>query len=133
MIHKVYKSRQGVIESKRHHWELIMTIPSSQICFRYIIIFHPKVVISQTLMNFRKVTCQLEFIKQTADPKKKILIVYRDLIELMVINAHPKGPILILNKQTKIPHGEILGFMKTLYNKSLSLTFSSFDSARAIW
>ena len=51
--------------------------------------------------------------------RERILVVNSDFIELVVINVHPKGPIILLTNKTRTPHGEILGLRKPLSSKYL--------------
>lgn len=76
-----------------------MTIPSSENYFWYVFNSHPKLVILQPQINFREVTRVLGFIKSVTNPWERIFFPPGDLIELTIINAHPKRPILFLNKQ----------------------------------
>ena len=67
----------------------------------YILTSHPQLLICRPQVNLRKVACPLELIKQVINPREKILILNIDFIELTIINAHPKGPILLLHKQNR--------------------------------
>ena len=76
-------------------------------------------MIPQSQVNLRKVACPFEVIKQVVNPREMILVLYSDSIEVVVINAHSKGPIFLIYKQNGVPQGEILVLMETLSSKSL--------------
>ena len=44
-VHKAHEGCRSVSETKRHHCELIMTIPGSKCCLRNVIRFNPKLMV----------------------------------------------------------------------------------------
>ena len=86
-----------------------MTISSLESCFGNIFASHPELVISRSLFNLSKVASTLELIREIINPRERILVLYGDLIELTIINAHSKVTSFFFTNKTEAPHGEILG------------------------
>ena len=78
-----------------------MTIPSSKIHLRCAFTYNLKLVIPRDQINFRKIACPLELIKQLINPCEGMLFIYGDLIKLTVVNAHRKG-LIFLKKEHQI-------------------------------
>ena len=89
----------ALVRLKENYYELILTISSSKCHFLYIFTSHPKVVVSRSKVDPRKVACNLELIKKVVNLRKRILVVNSDFIEFAIINVHSKGPILLLHNQ----------------------------------
>ena len=118
-IYEIHKYFLGISETKGDYKEHIVTISGSECHFSYILTSHHMLVIPRSQVNLTKVYCPFELIKQVVNLRERILVLLNDFIELAIINAHSKGPILLL--QTKLKHHEeILGIMKPLSRKSLS-------------
>ena len=67
-----------------------MTISCLEGSFRYILTYNPKLVIPQPQINFRKVACSLDLIKQVVNKRERVLFLNCDLTEWSIINAHLK-------------------------------------------
>ena len=75
-----------------------MTIHSSKYFFMYILTSNRMFVIPRFEVNLIKVAVPLDLFKKVVNPMERILVLNGDFIELSIINTHPKGPILLLNK-----------------------------------
>ncbi|KAK4731717.1 hypothetical protein R3W88_024705 [Solanum pinnatisectum] len=94
-VHKVHKRCRGITQAKRHNKKLIMTITSLECCLRDIIFSYSQLMIARSKVYLTKASGTLKLIEKIINSQKRILILYSDLVQLAVVNTHPKGTIFL--------------------------------------
>ena len=92
-VHQIHESYMRNGYSKWH--KLIMTIQSSEGCFRNVTISDPKVMMTRSEVYHCEMSSTLKLVKQVINHGDGILIIDYDLVQLSIVNTHYERTIFL--------------------------------------
>ena len=100
-IHYVHEVCGSIRESKGHHSELKLPIPSHESCLWNITLSNLHLMIARSEINLGDILGSSKLIKQIINPRQGVLVLDGDCVQVPVINTHSHRAILLLNKQNR--------------------------------
>ena len=131
-MHEIHKCCWHISQSKGHHRKFKVPITRPKRWLRDICLPNPQLMVTSAKVYLGVDSRSSQLIKQIINPRKWVLILDRNPVQLSVINAQSKGIVLLFANRTRAPHGEVLGLMNPLSSSSCNWTLSSCNSTGAI-
>ena len=100
-MHEVHECRWRIRQSKGHHCKLKVPITRPKRSFRDIFLPNPQLMVTSAKVYFGVDSRSSRLIKQVNNPRQWIPILDRNPVQLSVVNAQSKGPVLLLRKQSQ--------------------------------
>ena len=97
-MHDVHECHWCIRQSKGHHRKLKVPITCPERCPRDICLPNPQLMVTTAKVYFGVDSRSSQLIKQIVDPRQWVPIIDRNLVQLSVINAQPKGLLFLLCK-----------------------------------
>ena len=97
-VHQAHERSRGIRKTKTHHYKFVMPIPGSKSSLWHIRCPYFQLMITGSQVNLREDTNTLSLIEQVINARNGILVLISYLVQLPVVYAHPKTPILLLHK-----------------------------------
>ena len=98
IIHDSHESGRCVTKPKRHYKPFIQTLFRFKSCFPSIMLSNTDLMIPTTQIQFCKISCMFQLIKQIINMRKRIPVFNGDIVKGPIVNAHPPRPILLRNQ-----------------------------------
>src|SRR3954469_14308492 len=100
-IHQLHENCWSIRQPERHDLKLVVPITSSECGLRNVFLSHPQLVVTGPQINLREELSTLEMIKQLIYPWHRVLVLDCDCIQLTIVNAQPKRPVLLFGEQSR--------------------------------
>ncbi|KAK4724128.1 hypothetical protein R3W88_026907 [Solanum pinnatisectum] len=94
-LHKIHEHCRSISQTKRYNKKLIMTITAPKCCLRDATFSYSQLMIARFEIYLRKLSGTLKLTKKIINSRKRILILYSDLVQLAVIDAHSMRTIFL--------------------------------------
>lgn len=76
-------------------------------------------MLPQMKINLREVSKNLKLVKKIINPRKRVLILHSDFIQLSVVYTHSKGPVITMYKEHRSTPWENTKINEVLIKKIL--------------
>jgi hypothetical protein len=80
LVHQIHRVGQSISQSKINHHILVQTIPQNECNLRNVTFSYLWLILSQLKIDFIEHTCNMELIKQTINPRQRVLVLDGNLI-----------------------------------------------------
>lgn len=101
LIHKIHKYCRSIIQVKKHHQKLKKDHAYLESNLRDIHFPNHQLMVTRLKIDLGEEFNTKKLVKQIINPWKRLLILYRHLIQLLVINIHLKGTILLTHQKNR--------------------------------
>ena len=100
-MHEIHECCWGIRQSKGHHYELKVPIPRPERSLRDISLPNSQLLVSSVKIYLGVDSRPSQLIKQVINPRKWILILDRNPVQLSVVNALSKGLVFLPCRQNR--------------------------------
>ncbi|KAK4707103.1 hypothetical protein R3W88_033352 [Solanum pinnatisectum] len=94
-VHKIHERCRSIGQTERHNKELIMTITDLECCLQDVSFSHFQLMIDRSEVYHREASGTLKLIEKIINSRKRIFVLYGDLVQLAVIDTHSKRTIFL--------------------------------------
>jgi hypothetical protein len=95
LIHQIHKVGWAFNQSKIHHRLLVWVIPQSEGRLWNVTFSCLQLILSRSKIDLGEHTCTTVLIKQIINHRQWVLVLDKNLIQSMIIHAHPLSTILL--------------------------------------
>jgi hypothetical protein len=98
LIRQIHKVGWDFYQSKMHHRLLVRTIPQNEGRLQKVTCLYFQLILSRSKIDFKEHMRTMELIKQTINPRQRVLVLDGNLSQSMIIHAHPLSTIVLRDK-----------------------------------
>jgi hypothetical protein len=99
LVRQIHKVGRDFYQSKIHHHLLVQTIPQSEDRLQKVTCLYFQLILSRSKVDFREHMRTMELIKQTINPRQRVLVLDGNLSQSTIIHTHPLSTILLWDKK----------------------------------